>query len=181
MAAFERILKLAQIFLLALLFATTSHAQSDYSNYRLGSGDRISITVFDEKDLSLEKIRLSDAGTISYPMLGEIKVLGLTVSQLEGLITDKLKGKYLVNPQVTVTIDEYRQFFVNGMVKNPGGFAYQPGLTVRKAVSLAGGFQDRADRDSAMVIHDNEKDPRKEKLDAPVEPGDTITIEESFF
>ncbi|MBY0579297.1 MAG: polysaccharide export protein [Burkholderiales bacterium] len=151
------------------------------SNYRLGSGDRISITVFDEKELSLEKIRLSDAGTVSYPMLGEIKVLGLTVSQLEKLVTDRLKGRYLVDPQVSVSIDEYRQFYVNGMVKNPGGFHYQPGLTIRQAVSLAGGFQDRADRDKITVIHDNENAPHKEKIDNSVEPGDTITIEESFF
>lgn len=156
-------------------------SDSGLSNYRLGSGDRISITVFDEKELSLDKIRLSDAGTISYPMLGEIKVLGLTVSQLEKLITGKLKGRYLVDPQVSVSIDEYRQFYVNGMVKNPGGFHYQPGLTVRQAVSLAGGFQDRADRDKIIVIHDDEKIPHKESLDNQVEPGDTITIDESFF
>lgn len=151
------------------------------SNYRLGSGDKISITVFDEKELSLEKIRLSDAGTISYPMLGEIKILGLTVSQLEKLIANELRGKYLVDPKVTVTIDEYRQFFVNGMVKSPGGFSYQPGLTIRQAVSLAGGFQDRADRDKIQVIHDNDKSPHSEGLGTMVEPGDTITVEESFF
>jgi polysaccharide export outer membrane protein len=151
------------------------------SNYRLGSGDKISINVFDEKGLSLEKIRLSDAGTISFPMLGEINVLGLTVSQLEKLITKELKNGYLVDPQVTVTIDEYRQFFVNGMVQKPGGFPFQPGLTVRQAISLAGGFQDRANRDKIMVIHDDEKAPHNEGQGSMVEPGDTITVEESFF
>lgn len=171
--------------LLALLLMAGMHASraSDggLSNYRLGSGDKISITVFDEPELSISKVRLSDAGTVSYPMLGEIKVLGLTVSQLESLVTSKLKGKYLVDPQVSVSIDEYRQFYVNGMVQKPGGFPYEPGLTVRKAVSLAGGFQDRADRNNISVIHDNEKSPHKESLDNPVEPGDTITVEESFF
>lgn len=151
------------------------------SNYRLGSGDKISITVFDEPELSVSKVRLSDAGTVSYPMLGELKVLGLTVSQLEQLVTGKLRGKYLVDPQVSVSIDEYRQFYVNGMVQKPGGFSYEPGLTIRKAVSLAGGFQDRADRGNITVIHDNDKTPHKEGLDNPVEPGDTITVEESFF
>lgn len=171
--------------LLALILigcsAVVSASESGLSNYRLGSGDKISITVFDEPELSVSKVRLSDAGTVSYPMLGEINVLGLTVSQLEQLVTGKLKGKYLVDPQVSVSIDEYRQFYVNGMVKKPGGFPYQPGLTVRQAVSLAGGFQDRADRGNITVIHDNEKTPRKEGLDNPVEPGDTITVEESFF
>ena len=172
------------LFWIVLLVGFQSNVQASdegLSNYRLGSGDKISITVFDEKELSLEKIRLSDAGTISYPMLGEIKILGLTVSQLEKLITNQLKGRYLVDPKVTVTIDEYRQFFVNGMVKSPGGFPYQPGLTIRQAVSLAGGFQDRADRDKIMVIHDDDKTPHNEGLGTPVEPGDTITVEESFF
>ena len=154
---------------------------SGLSNYRLGSGDKISITVFGEKELSLDKIRLSDAGTISYPMLGEIKVLGMTVSQLERLIAQELKNGYMVDPKVTVTIDEYRQFFVNGMVKSPGGFPFQPGLTVRQAVSLAGGFQDRADRDKILVIHDDEKATHNEGQGSMVEPGDTITVEESFF
>ncbi len=172
------------LFWIVLLVGFQSNVQASnegLSNYRLGSGDKISITVFDEKELSLGKIRLSDAGTISYPMLGEIKILGLTVSQLEKLITNQLKGRYLVDPKVTVTIDEYRQFFVNGMVKSPGGFPYQPGLTIRQAVSLAGGFQDRADRDKIMVIHDDDKTPHNEGLGTPVEPGDTITVEESFF
>ena len=168
---------------LAALFGSQALLASDagLSNYRLGSGDKISITVFDEPELSISKVRLSDAGTVSYPMLGEIKVLGLTVSQLENLVTGKLKGKYLVDPQVSVSIEEYRKFYVNGMVKSPGGFPYQPGLTVRQAVSLAGGFQDRADRSNINVIHDNDKTPHRQSLDSPVEPGDTLTVEESFF
>jgi polysaccharide export outer membrane protein len=173
--------RLVLFFFLIVFHPQAMAFDAGLSNYRLGSGDKISITVFDEKELSLEKIRLSDAGTISYPMLGEINVLGLTVSQLEKMITNGLKNGYLVDPKVTVTIDEYRQFFVNGMVQKPGGFPYQPGLTVRQAVSLAGGFQDRADRDKIMVIHDNDKTAHNEGQGSLVEPGDTITVEESFF
>lgn len=153
------------------------------SSYRLASGDVISIHVFGEDDLSRDKIRLSDAGTISYPVLGEIKVLGLTAGELEQFITSGLKGRYLVNPKVSVTIQEYRQFFVNGQVEKPGGYSFQPGLTIRKAVSLAGGFKERASQEKIFVIRDGDtsQTPNKVDLNAPVYPGDIITVEESFF
>jgi protein involved in polysaccharide export with SLBB domain len=68
------------------------------STYRLGSGDVVSIRVLGEDDLKREKIRLSDAGTISFPIIGEIRVLGKRVVELESLIADGLRGKYLLNP-----------------------------------------------------------------------------------
>ena len=165
-------------------FAAIAQSEADsLSRYQLGSGDVISITVFGEDDLKLQKIRLTDAGTISYPVLGELKVLGLTVGELEKVITDGLKGRYLVNPRVSVSVDEYRPFFINGQVERGGGYPFQPGLTVRKAVSLAGGFKERASKDKIFIIRDNDRNskPVKVSLDTPVHPGDIITVEESFF
>lgn len=169
--------------LMAIVRLSFAVAEDGMSKYRLGAGDTISIIVFDEKDLSMEKVKLSDAGTISYPMLGEIRVLGLKVSDLQRKVTDELKGKYLVNPKVTVTIDEYRDVFVIGQVHKPGSFPYQHGLTVRKAVSVAGGFKDRAYTGAVSIIHEyqDKAAPIKSTLDTLVEPGDTITVEESFF
>lgn len=152
------------------------------SDYKLGPGDRLSVTVFNEKELSLE-VRLSDAGTLSFPLLGEIRAQGMTIGRLQELLTEQLRAGYLVNPQVYVTILEYRQFFVNGEVSKPGGFPYQPGLTVRKAISLAGGFTPRASNTKIFVIH--EDDPfgraRQVTLDTVLRPGDILTIEQSFF
>src|SRR5438552_10569703 len=130
--------------LLATLLGIGARAQdkSDaLSTYRLNSGDVISIRVFGEDDFTREKIRLTDAGTVSFPILGEIPMLGRTVGEIEKLVTDRLKGRYLVNPRVSVSIDEYRSFFVNGMVEKPGAYPFQPGLNVRKAVSIAGGLK----------------------------------------
>ncbi len=81
------------------------------SSYRLGSGDLISIQVLGEDDLRRERVRLSDAGTISFPVLGELQVTGITVGELESNITKGLKGRYLQNPVVTVTIHEYPAVF----------------------------------------------------------------------
>lgn len=178
------LVRLLGAFALALAAATAARAQNDsISNYRLGSGDVVSIQVLGEEDLKREKIRLSDAATISYPILGEIRLFGKTVAELEGLIRDGLKGRYLVNPQVTVTINEYRNFFINGQVEKPGGYPFIPGLTVRKAVSLAGGFKERASKEKIFVIRDDDRSqtPRRVDQNAVVNPGDIITVEESFF
>jgi polysaccharide export outer membrane protein len=170
----------------ALLYAcgaAWASAQDNVSSYRLGAGDVVTVQVLGEDDLKRERIRLSDAATISYPILGEIRLAGKTVGELERLIHDGLKGRYLVNPQVTVTINEYRNFFINGQIERPGGYPFIPGLTVRKAVSLAGGFKERASREKIFVIREEDRSqtPRKVDLNAAVNPGDIITIEESFF
>ena len=156
---------------------------SELSIYMLGVGDVISVQVIGEDELKREKIRLSDAGTLSFPYLGEIRVRGMTVGALEEFITKGLKGRYLLNPQVTVTIHEYRNFFVNGQVDKPGGYAFVPGLTVRKAISMAGGFKERASKEKINVIREDDVKglPQRVRLEAPVLPGDIITVEESFF
>ena len=175
---------LALLLVAALLPARAAFAQSEgMSNYRLGSGDVITVQVLGEEDLKRDRIRLSDAATISYPILGEIRLLGKTVGELETLIRDGLKGRYLLNPQVTVTINEYRNFFINGQIERPGGYQFIPGLTVRKAVSLAGGFKERAAKDKIFVIREDDRSNTPQRVDqnAAVGPGDILTVEESFF
>lgn len=166
-----------------LVCASPATDGQELSTYRLGAGDLISVRVLGEDELKRERVRLSDAGTISFPILGEIQVKGLTAGALEEHITRGLKGRYLVNPQVTVTIDEYRPFFVNGMVEKPGGYPFAPGMNVRKAISLAGGFKERASRDKINIIRDDDpkQTPRKVDMNTAVLPGDILTVEESFF
>lgn len=153
------------------------------SRYRLSTGDVISISVYGEEDLKRDKVRLTDAGTISYPVLGEIQVRGKTVGELEKALTDGLRGSYLVNPRVAVTIDEYRPYFINGQVANNGSFPYQPALTVRKAVSIAGGFKERASQSKITIVRDGDGTniPVKADLNTQVYPGDIVTVGESFF
>jgi len=100
-----------------------------------------------------------------------------------GAITQGLLGDYLIEPKVSVSVMQYRQFFVNGEVSNPGGFAFQPGLTVGKALSLAGGFTERANKKDIYILSDSSagEAPKKAKLSSAVKPGDIITIKQSFF
>lgn len=167
-----------------MLLSQPSSAQtgSGLSEYPLGSGDKIKVQVFGEEELTVETI-LSDAGTLSYPFLGEIQVLGMTTTALEAYILNGLKGDYLVNPTVNVTIVEYRQFFINGEVEDSGGFPFQPGLTVRKAISLAGGFTERASKKNIFVISDSDttQTPVRVELSTLIRPGDIVIVEQSFF
>ncbi|KEI70746.1 polysaccharide biosynthesis/export family protein [Endozoicomonas elysicola] len=170
--------------LVVLTQGVAAHAAESMSlsRYELGAGDKISISVFGEKDMEKELI-LTDAGTISYPFLGEFKAKGLTVGQLEALITRKLKAGYFIDPRVSVSIKEYRKFFVSGEVKSPGGFSFEPGLTLEKAVALAGGFTQRASKKGIMVTREENGRPseRELSLNDSVLPGDIIVINESFF
>ncbi|MEW5009166.1 MAG: polysaccharide biosynthesis/export family protein [Cycloclasticus sp.] len=169
--------------LLSLLLPGFLQAADSHSNeYLLGPGDLLSIHVFEEEELSLE-LRLSDRGTIAYPFLGEIKTQGLRLADLNRLIKQGLADGYLVNPVVSITIIEYRQFYINGEVEKPGGYAYLPGLTVQKAVAIAGGFTERASKEKITVVRDGAENevPRQLSISSAVRPGDVVTIEESFF
>ena len=150
---------------------------SGLSDYPVGSGDLLSIQVFGEADLSAE-LRLSDAGTLSYPFLGELRVQGLTIGQLSELIRSRLADGYLVNPNVNVTVLEYRKFYINGEIKSPGAYFYQPGLTLERAVTLAGGFTDNASESKVYVIHDGEEGEPLIKLNlgSLILPGDSVTV-----
>jgi protein involved in polysaccharide export with SLBB domain len=174
-----RIVKLS---ILYFLFSWSLALQAQSTQYMLGSGDMVRIQVYDEEDLYLEA-RVSDSGTISYPFLGELKVVGITPTELEQHITESLRGDYLINPKVSVDILEYRPFYVNGEVGSPGHFPFQPGITVRKAISIAGGFKERASKDKIFIIRDNAEsdEPEKVILDEVIKPGDIVTVEESFF
>src|SRR3972149_5766373 len=115
--AFLRHIALFLIFAASAAPAFGQAEAASLSRYQLGSGDVITIVVFGEEDLKRGPIRLTDAGTISYPVLGELKVLGRTVGELEKIITDGLRGRYLVNPRVSVSVDQYRPYFIHGEVK----------------------------------------------------------------
>lgn len=151
-------------------------------SYRLGAGDEIQIRVFGEDDMEV-KSRISETGTINYPFLGELRVSGQTVSELEKTIIKGLKGPYLVDPVISVNILTYRPFFVNGEVQKPGAIPYQPGITIRKAIAISGGFTERAQRKYVDVLSGANKNgtPKETQLDEVVSPGDIITVKESFF
>nr|CRH06728.1 putative Polysaccharide export protein [Candidatus Magnetococcus massalia] len=168
-----------------VLFSFYAHAQSDGSlrtQYRLGPGDEIQIIVNDEPDLTTQA-KVGSDGNISYAFIGELRVQGLTPQALERRLKDLLLDGYLKRPIVSVTILNYRMLYVNGEVNAAGGYPYRPGLTVRKVVSLAGGFTDRADRRRVTVIRGGDASHTEQPigLDDPIYPDDIVTVPEGFW
>lgn len=149
--------------------------------YLLGPGDKIEIKVFGQENLSITTL-LGNSGKINYPFLGEIKVRGLSVKQLEQLILGGLRGDFLVNPNIYVHVLQYRPFYIHGEVKKPGGYSYQPGMTVNQAVALAGGLTERASKKKIYLFEEeNKSNQLSVSLNHKVGAGDTITIEQRFF
>ena len=107
--------------------------------------------------------------------------------ELEQELIKQLKGPYLVDPSVSVSIMEYRPFYVTGEVKKPGSYPFHPGLTIDRAISIAGGFTERASKGRIFVVHDRTGvegggiQKERTKLADVVRPGDVITVEQGFF
>jgi polysaccharide export outer membrane protein len=178
------------VFGLGLGVTANSYAQ-EAASYVLGVGDVLNINVYDEPDMSVARVLISDTGTIAVPVLGEVKAIGKTPSQLKQDIIKGLVPDYLVNPIIDVTIVEYRPYFITGEVNKPGQYAYSPGLTLRQAISIAGNLTERGSEGKMTVVPAGKtpvdpktgksKDAVKVGMDYLVKPGDTITIDQSFF
>lgn len=151
--------------------------------YRVDTGDRISVTVYQEPDLSVQGARVKANGTITLPLLGDLKVAGLTSQDLHNLITARLLDGYLKKPSVAVSIDSYRLYYIKGEVSRPGGYSFVDGLTVAKAVALAGGYTVRASERSISLVRESDPETPIESVgpNTAILPGDIITVGESFF
>jgi polysaccharide export outer membrane protein len=156
----------------------------------IGPGDSVEIQVYREKGLSLAQI-VSQDGTISLPVTGEILVTGKTRQELESELAAKLKLAGLSTPKVSVLIKKLvsAKVSVYGHVKKPGTFPYEAGMTVVQAITAASGFERTAQQDRVVIIH-----PNGERLEVPVRqigmgkvpnvpllPGDVIYVPESYF
>lgn len=164
---------------LSILYASPGIAGSEY---RLGPGDKVKITVFGQEDLSGEFI-VDGSGQLSLPLIKNVKALGLSQQELEESITQKLKPDYLKNPQVSVQVLDYRPFYIIGEVKNPGSYPYVNGMLVVNAVAMAGGYTYRAKKKKAHIIRGNDQAKEKQQANPTTEvlPGDVIEIPERFF
>ncbi len=149
--------------------------------YRIGAGDLISIFVYDEPDLSIEQMRVGSEGSVSFPLIGDVSINGLSAKEIEKRLQTLLLDGYLKNPKVSVAILEFRLFFISGQVKRPGGYPYVQGLSVRKAIALAGGMTVRGSNKKINKILEQTGEEVKVDINSKVAPGDTLFIGETFF
>ncbi|MDD9941876.1 MAG: polysaccharide export protein [Myxococcales bacterium] len=160
----------------------------------LGQGDVFKVTVYGQKDLSGE-YRVSADGTIDFPLVGPIAVLGKDQSQVAGAIKNALQqGEFLKNPHVSVLVTEMesKRVTVVGSVDAPGSFNVTQGMTVVQVISLAGGFTQLANRNGTIVTRRVKGKVQRFKVpveritegrtdDVEVQAGDTIYVPERLF
>ena len=164
------------------------HAQ----DYRLGPDDVLEITVYREDELYRE-VRISSSGSISFPLLGDVKAEGLTTNELEKTLEEKLL-KFLKKPQVTVFIKEYSTISVTGQVNEPGSFPLRGELSVIEAIGMAKGFTKVAGQNDVKImrmengqkktitVKVNDISRRGDKTkDVPLRRGDIVYVPESLF
>ncbi len=169
--------------LLGLLLALPGGAAPAAAEpYLLAAGDKLLVRVWGHADLSGE-VAVTPEGRIGLPLIGAVPAAGLTPEDLAAEIARRLGARYLVNPQVTVEVREYRPFFILGQVNRPGSYPYRPGMTVREAAAVAGGYTRRARHDSVRVTREQGGSRQTLELDgdAPIRPGDVIDVDRRWF
>jgi protein involved in polysaccharide export with SLBB domain len=165
-------------------------------DYRIAPADLIDVTVYQDPEMS-RKARVNNDGTISLPLVGPVKIGGMTLLEAQASIEKRL-AVYVVNPQVSLFIEDYgnKMVFVMGEVQKPGSYAVptESRMTLLEAISSAGGFTPIAAQERTRVlrnvngvsttfninVHEITQDGQKEK-DMVLEPNDMIFVPQSFF
>lgn len=150
--------------------------------YRLDSGDRLRITVFEQPGLT-GTFAIDQAGYIAYPLVGAVAARGRALHELESAIAASLRQGYLRDPDVTIEIDRYRSFFIMGEVGQAGQYSYVAGMTVQNAIAIAGGFSARANQRNVDITRkiNGEIMTGRVPISDPILAGDTIYVRERLF
>ena len=170
-----------------LVFSLSAMAQENPltepdSSYRLDAGDKVQIGVFNQPDLTGE-YTLDGNGRFTMHLIGKVDAADLTTTELEALLVSKLQPDYLVNPRVSVRMENFRPFYIMGEVKNPSSYAYVNGMTYLTAVAISGGYTYRGKKNWVYVIRGDDPEREELKLDVneKVQPGDIIRVAERMF
>ncbi|MDD5302941.1 MAG: polysaccharide export protein [Elusimicrobia bacterium] len=180
----------------AAIAAALKQVVASKADYRISAADLISVTVYQDLDMN-RKVRVNANGAISMPLIGTVKVGGMTLIEAQATMEAKL-AQYLVSPQVSLFIEEYgnKTVFVMGEVQKPGSYPIptESRMTVLEAISTAGGFTPIAGQDRTRVLRNVNgvsvtytievkaitQQGQKEK-DLVLEPNDVIYVPQSFF
>lgn len=193
--AFARSLLAAAILLFAG-FAGMASARADDSvqpasyrpsetasdTYIIGTGDKLRIIVFGEDDLG-GTFDVDGSGYVSLPLIGQVKVAGLSATQAEQTVTSLYANGYLKEPRVNIEIAQYRPFYVIGQVNKPGEYPYVNDMSLPNAVALAGGYTDKAEQGGVYIRRNGDTSEKYYDADAVVKiyPGDVVRIPSSAF
>jgi polysaccharide export outer membrane protein len=150
--------------------------------YSLDTGDVVRVTVYGDDTLT-NTYTVTDKGTISFPLAGQVTVRGQTITTAERMITELLANGYMISPKVSVEVSAYRPFFIEGAIATAGQYPYVYGMTARAAIATAGGFAEFADKGRVNVYRRVGKAMTKQSigLDQPIMPGDTVVVLERWI
>lgn len=173
---------------------TSTNAVNAPSGYTLSPNDHVAVEVFGEEDLRTNG-RLNSDGHLSLPLLGSVRLAGLTLNQAAARLTELYGRDYLVSPKVNVTLAGYakRRFTILGQVNRPGSYEMPEGsgggIDLLEAIAMAGGYTRIAAperisvrrRDQMLKVNGKQIARGSSANAFKVEPGDTITVGESIF
>ncbi len=164
--------------------------------YRLAANDVVQVSVYQEADLDA-KVRIARDGSVTLPLLGNVKLGGKTAEEAAAFVRDQLKDGYLVNPQVSLTIAEYgkRRFTILGKVQRPGTYEMpdEESVSLLQAIAVAGGYAPSAKERAITVnrivgdkkvVYTLDGEAMARNKDAPafeILPDDMIHIPEKTF
>ena len=157
--------------------------------YRIGKHDLLEISVFQVEELN-RKSRVNSRGYISFPLIGKVKLAGMTLAEAEKSLADKLGENYLQDPHVSIYVAEFvsRKFTIDGEVNDPGVFPLKGPTTLVQAIAMADGLDRLADSDEVVLfrqqeggriigyIVDLDKIRTGEIADPYIVDGDTIVV-----
>lgn len=181
-----------KVILFFLLLLVPGKAFTANSDYQVGDGDVLRVTVYNHPDLTTV-VRVSGGGTILFPLVGQLEVDGLTVDQVADKVAGALANGYLVNPQVSVFVEEFRskKVTVIGEVKNPGLYELSGQTTLLELISKAGGLtqnygdtvtihrKNASEGSGTQVLTINLKNVLENgasSLDVPILDGDSVVV-----
>ncbi|HEY4168021.1 MAG TPA: polysaccharide biosynthesis/export family protein [Reyranella sp.] len=152
------------------------------ADYKLGPNDRTRIIVFGQPSLTGEFV-LDGNGVLAFPLIGNVNARGMTPSQLQQTIAQKLDTDWIKNPSVSVEVSTRRPFYVVGEVQKPGSYPYVTDMNVLNAIATAGGETYRANMHEFWIKRkESGRIVRVEaNQESTLQPGDTVIVRERYF
>lgn len=171
--------------------ALTAVAKPGNSAYKIGPLDVLDVTVFKVPDLN-KTVQVAEDGTISYPLIGDVRAAGRTANELARDLTQKLGVKYLRDPQVSVFVKDFnsQRVTISGSVKTSGVYALKGVTTLMQVVAMAGDVDTSTDSGNVVIFRtvDGRREAARFDMDAiragqandpQVQPGDVIVVDSS--
>ncbi len=152
------------------------------TDYVLGTGDKLHLTVFGETDLSGDFV-VDGSGFVRLPLVGQVRAAGYTQPQLEAAIGSALAQGYLKSPRISVEVVTYRPFYIIGAVNRPGQYAYVDHMNALNAIALAGGFTPTAVESMIFVRREGSNEEVEVPVDrtTTIQPGDVVKVHNTIF